>query len=582
MFGVWIRGCASVALISVLALVMSASLYSQTETGKRRALLVGVTKYNDARLSELKYTENDATKLAQELKACGFEVTLLTNSLGEKDSAKMPTAANIRKELDKMLKGLGSKDTVLVGLAGHGLSFEVQVKKKNREESFFCPFDARPRAGTTLEKNSETMLGYTELLKKLDQSGCGAKLLLVDACRNAPEAGFRSAPVTTLPRLPIGTAALFSCKTGEKSIEDARYGGGHGLFFHHVIQGLRGKGRDDKGRVTWGRLAAYVTEQVQEDAQAVGAGFQQTPEHRSEMTGALILRTGLAVVKEPMEKSKKVEEKIEKVKKLEELTIYLGEKKVPLKLVKIPAGEFFMGADKDLDDETGRNKVTSMETPRHKVKITKAFWLGVYEVTQSQYEAIMGTNPSWFTAKGGSKEIINKEVEKGDTSNFPVEQVSWDDAKQFCEKLSKQPSEVAAKRVYRLPTEAQWEYACRGRSKCEEKYQKYHFGDKITKANANYGKMLGRTSMVGSYPPNAFGLYDMHGNIWEWCEDGHRIYDTKEQSDPVGPLTNTNRMARGGSWIFAPMACRAAFRPELPPGARKFFNGMRVAMSVSE
>jgi formylglycine-generating enzyme required for sulfatase activity len=580
MFRMWIQGCASVLLAVMVLVLLGEPAHSQAAKTKKRALLVGVTKYNDARLTKLAYTENDVTKLAAELKECGFEVTLLTNTLGAKDEAKMPTAANIRKELEKSLKGLGNKDTFLLALAGHGLCFAVEDMGKKRDESFFCPFDARPRSGTTLAKNSETMLGYTELLKELDESGCGAKLLLVDACRDTPAGGFRSAAVTMLPALPRGTAALFSCKAGEKSFEDARYAGGHGLFFHHVIQGIKGEAKDPKtGRVTWGRLASYVTEQVQEGAEAVGDGFQQTPELRSEMTGTLTLRTGLTVVKGGEEKVEKVgkgkekEEKIEKVGKLEYLTIELGAKKVQMKLVKIPAGEFMMGADKDVDADAYDG-----EKPRHKVKITKAFWLGVLEVTQAQYEAIMGENPSHFCATGGGKDQVAGVA----TDEFPVEQVSWDDAKKFLEKLSEQASEKKAGRKYRLTTEAEWEYACRGSVLCEDKYKKFHFGDTLSSKQANFNDDLKRTCKVGSYEANAFGLFDMHGNVYEWCEDGKREYAANSESDPSGPLLGAERVFRGGSWYDFAWSCRSAFRLNRDPSNRLNSIGFRVALRSSE
>jgi hypothetical protein len=172
------------------------------------------------------------------------------------------------------------------------------------------------------------------------------------------------------------------------------------------------------------------------------------------------------------------------------------------------------------------------------------FSVGVHEVTQSQYEQVMGSNPSEF---------------KG--ANNPVEKVSWDDAVAFCAKLSSLPAEVAAGRVYRLPTEAEWEYACRAGTTTE-----YSFGDDASKLgeyawfrdNSN-----GTTHAVGEKRPNAWGLYDMHGNVWEWCSDGE------------GP----NRVDRGGSWSFAAAYCRSAIRYSIVPSNRTFNCGFRLALS---
>ena len=174
-----------------------------------------------------------------------------------------------------------------------------------------------------------------------------------------------------------------------------------------------------------------------------------------------------------------------------------------------------------------------------------AFSIGVYEVTQQQYEAVMGSNPSEF---------------KG--ANNPVENVSWDDAVAYCAKLSSLPAEVAAGHMYRLPTEAEWEYACRAGTTTE-----YSFGDdekdlgKYAWFKDNSEK---KTHAVGEKLPNGWGLYDMHGNVWEWCSDAE----------------GSNRVIRGGSWSFDAAYCRSAYRhPLVPPDRRNY--GFRLALSPS-
>jgi len=185
-------------------------------------------------------------------------------------------------------------------------------------------------------------------------------------------------------------------------------------------------------------------------------------------------------------------------------------KGVKLDLILIPPGVFKMGSPKGEaeDDET-----------QHEVEITKAFYMAVHETTQEQYTVVMGANPSAFQNGGlHAEKLVGK-----DTSKFPAECVSWDAASRFCQK-----SEVKG---MRLPTEAQWEYACRAGTQT-----KYHFGDEITdkKANFNGGSKLGRTEKVGSYPENGFGLFDMHGNVWEWCLDGYRKdYEKLHSKDPI-------------------------------------------------
>src|SRR5262249_26582368 len=160
----------------------------------------------------------------------------------------------------------------------------------------------------------------------------------------------------------------------------------------------------------------------------------------------------------------------------------------------------------------GDREAEDDERPRHQVEISRDFYLGAYEVTQRQWKAVMGGNPSYFCKEGRGRLL----VQGTDTSDFPVEQVSWKDAFTFLDRLSGVPAEKKAGRVYRLPTEAEWEYACRA----GDAGRQFHFGDSLTTKQANtLEARLQRTCKVGSYAPNAWGLYDMHGNVWEWCQD---------------------------------------------------------------
>ncbi|MGB5636273.1 MAG: SUMF1/EgtB/PvdO family nonheme iron enzyme [Waterburya sp.] len=234
---------------------------------------------------------------------------------------------------------------------------------------------------------------------------------------------------------------------------------------------------------------------------------------------------------------------------------------VILEMVSIPAGEFEMGSpsnEKDRDED---------ESPQHKVSVP-AFFMGRFPVTQAQYQEVIGSNPANF---------------KGD--NRPVERVSWHEATKFCQKLSEKTG-----RNYRLPSEAEWEYACRAGTTTP-----FHFGATLTTNLANYdgnytyqsepkGKYRGQTTEVGSFPPNAFGLYDMHGNVWEWCLD--RWHDNYNGAPDDGSAwlndnDNDNRycLLRGGSWYDNPRGCRSANRFRSDPGARSGLIGLRVVCS---
>ena len=259
------------------------------------------------------------------------------------------------------------------------------------------------------------------------------------------------------------------------------------------------------------------------------------------------------------------------------------ENSLGIKLALVPAGRFQMGAP-DGDKNPYYNA-----GPTHEVEITLPFYLGVYEVTQEEYQKVMDRNPSFFSPEGEGKD----KVRDMDTFRFPVENVSWDDAVEFCRRLSEFPDEKAAKRVYRLPTEAEWEYACRGGVK---EYELFGLGDSLTSKQANFdgrspdpyasekGPFLRRTTKVGSYPTNGFGLYDMHGNVWEFCADWYDAdyYSVSPRKDPTGPAKHTFRVIRGGGWRDDGMICRSAMRNRESTTRRIDSLGFRVAMSPVE
>ena len=205
------------------------------------------------------------------------------------------------------------------------------------------------------------------------------------------------------------------------------------------------------------------------------------------------------------------------------------------------------------------------------MRITRPFYLGVYEVTQEEYETVMGRNPSCFSAKGGGKDRVAGQ----DTRRHPVESVSWNDAIAFCNKLSEREGlrpyyrsgagEQSGGDGYRLPTEAEWEYACRAGSTT-----RYSFGDDAASLGefAWYdGNSGSKTHPVGQKRPNAFGLYDMHGNVWEWCWDGYeeRYYANSPADDPLGPSQAAGRVIRGGGWT----ATRATAGRRTGAGSRR-------------
>ena len=249
-----------------------------------------------------------------------------------------------------------------------------------------------------------------------------------------------------------------------------------------------------------------------------------------------------------------------------------------MKFAVIPPGEFMMGSP---EDEPGRQADETL----HKVTLTQPFQLGMHEVTQEQYQKVMGTNPSDF---------------KGPQN--PVEQVSWNDAVEFCRKLSEQPEEKAAGYAYRLPTEAEWEYACRA-----ETTSAFSFGDNVSELGdyawfcINSGDqpidalklwLTGPDNLVkhalennlsshavGRKASNSWGLYDMLGNVWEWCQDWRGAYPSGAVAAPEGPPSGSFRIVRGGCWMGASGICRSARRSWRSPDLRTLALGFRVLRS---
>ncbi|MHC6203411.1 SUMF1/EgtB/PvdO family nonheme iron enzyme [Breznakiellaceae bacterium SP9] len=244
---------------------------------------------------------------------------------------------------------------------------------------------------------------------------------------------------------------------------------------------------------------------------------------------------------------------------------------IPADMVRIQAGTFTMGSP---SSEPSRDS----DEVQHSVTISKAFFMGKYEVTQREWVAVMGTNPSNF---------------KGD--NLPVEQVSWFDVIDYCNKRSVKEGLAPAytrngdtvtwnrnANGYRLPTEAEWEYACRAGTTTP-----FSTGSNVTTSQANYdgnypyngnskGTYREKTTPVGSFAPNSWGLYDMHGNVLEWCWDWYGAYSSGSQTDPMGAASESGRVWRGGGWDDSAQNLRSAFRVYYSPTFRGYYLGFRV------
>ena len=522
---------------------------SEESSGHRWAVLIGVNDY--AELNDLQFCKNDATALAEQLVRAGFprdNVYLLCDGAG--DAKDLPTKVNIERRIKNVLTVADKRDLVLVSFSGHGVHLNGKT--------YLCPTGAR------VDEPAGTMVPLLDVYGNLDRSRATRKLLWVDACRNDPRpSGMKSAAsharsvsglMDTLRTSPEGIVTLASCAAGQISWEDEKFG--HGVFMQHLLDGLSGKADTEEsgnrnGRVSWWELFAYASINTKRFVLREKDQLQ-TPEFFGRGTG------DFDIISSDHEKLPP------------ETTNSIG-----MKLKLIPAGEFLMGSAKSpqelvsmfgLDEEDVKHFAD--EQPQHRVRITKPFYLGVTEVTQGQWDAAMGTRP-WRGRTDGKE-----------GSEYAATSVTWEDAQAFCEALSRKESAT-----YRLPTEAEWEYACRAGTTSV-----YYFGDDASRLEqyAWYLENAERVDekyahRVGQKKPNAFGLYDMHGNVWEWCADWYDsgYYANSKQSDPSGPSDGSYRVFRGGGWFDVAGYCRSAYRFRGEPAGRSILLGFRVARSPS-
>ena len=222
---------------------------------------------------------------------------------------------------------------------------------------------------------------------------------------------------------------------------------------------------------------------------------------------------------------------------------------INIEMVKVEAGSFDMGATPEMENPDASEK------PVHRVTLTNNYNIGKYEVTQALWQAVMGNNPSYF---------------KGE--DLPVEQVSWNDCQDFISKLN-----AMTGKKFRLPSEAEWEYAARGGKKSRG-YQ-YSGSNTLGDVAWNDGNSGSKTHAVGTKQPNELGIYDMTGNVWEWCQDWYGSYSSSPQTNPTGAVSGSGRVYHGGSWVSSARDCRSSYRGLSTPGARSFILGLRLVLS---
>jgi formylglycine-generating enzyme required for sulfatase activity len=220
-----------------------------------------------------------------------------------------------------------------------------------------------------------------------------------------------------------------------------------------------------------------------------------------------------------------------------------------MEFILVEAGTFMMGANHD-DTEAKDD-----EKPAHQVTLTESYYIGKYPITQAQWEKIMESNPSHFVG----------------FNNCPVENVNWYDVQEFVRKINSKTG-----KMYRLPTEAEWEYVARGGKK--SKGFKYSGGYDLNKVGWFYYNSFTKTQPVGSKQANELGIFDMSGNVWEWCEDWYGNYTPQSNTNPKGTISGNSRVLRGGSWNFSPQFCRVTDRRNCAPDLKLFNHGFRLVL----
>jgi sulfatase modifying factor 1 len=612
------RRCIAAAGLAVAVLLgVTLPARSQEAGGKKVALLIGVNKYDKRGFRDLEYAERDVQELKPLLEQAGYSVDLLT---GSGEGAKRATLKNIRAAVEALLKDRNKHDLVLIALAGHGLQLEVAGPDgKLQSESFFCPCDA-------VREEPATMLPMGKLFEDINRRGGGHNLVLVDACREDPTRG-RGMDGSKVQALPEGVAVLFGCRAGQKTFESKRAGGGHGVFFHFVLEGLRGKAKNAREEVTWARLVEYVTERVGEDVRQLleDDSLLQTPNLIANLPGispVLVSRSlGPPRLVAPFDAKTARERQQAWAKQLGQASPIV-ENSLGMKLALVPPGEFLMGGHETPEQLVARFRedaqivadggddpkdLVKHERPQHKVRITRPFFMGTCEVTLDQflefyhdlkYKSEKYTTDAQKDGKGGTGWTGSEFKQQSDfvawnwgfsgqTGKHPVVNVSWNDAVAFCEWLSKKEG-----KKYLLPTEAEWEYACRAGTT-----GRYYFGEDPLELPAweNVADLAAKaqfpgenivflkardgyafTAPVGQIRANPLGLHDMLGNVAEWCLDGPREYDEALQEDPRGPRSREERVIRGGHWSESAAAGRCAWRDSGERSDRGCNTGFRL------
>lgn len=575
------------------------NLQKQLDGGRRLAVLIGVDAYPDM---PLHCCVADVELLSATLRdRCGFDpdlILMLTDT--QKDKNRQPTRSNLEREVIRFLANAQQNDTVLFFFSGHGLLMN--------NEGYLCPVDFDGA------KAADTGWRINDVRKMLHSCPAAQKLLVLDSCHSGGTStegsiGLSGGQATSIFKQAQGLITFSSCRADEQSVEDRE--SGHGLFLLSFVQGLEGSADYDQNKIIDSdEIYRYVLSEVPAAVRELHPTHSQMPVRiiGQDVVGVFALS--------PVLTRRALSARITRLQSGDVVRNSLG-----MSLVLLPRGCYVKGSPqreyKRRDDEECRAVILS-----------RRILMGVHEVTQREFETVMNSNPSYYSPNGEGRDAIGELK----TGRFPVEQISWEQAAEFCDRLSQLPEEAEVHRAYRLPTESEWEFACRAGSMTP-----FNTGEIIDGKQANIrcdqpyryatpGEALGRTRSVGSYPPNAFGLCDMHGNVAEWCldfyeeaqsglrmsainqpnESGdavlwlealHEMIDPppgadqsastkefylKQAMNPFGPRAGKQRVIRGGSYLSDVAQTRSAARKSQSSGYVHQALGFRVVCEQTQ
>ena len=583
----------------------SRDLEKQLTSGRRLALVIGIDAYP---VNPLKCCVKDVTLLASTLRdRCGYDPDgILEMTDRQEDPNLRPTLNNLRHQIRRFLSDATPNDTVLVSFSGHGGLRSEEVGEKFKLIGYVCPIDFDGK------REKDTSLPVDELRQMLQECLAAQKLLLLDSCHSGSAgtaSGFTIAEnVGHALQKAQGLITFAACRRDEVSSEDRE--AGHGAFTLSFVQGLEGSADFDQNRIVDSdELYRHVLAEVPANVNALYPGRNQTPVRviGQDVVGVFALA--------PVLPKPKATAALARMKPGNVIKNSIG-----MPLVLLPRSNYIKGSVKS---EYKRRPDEELRA----VIISRRILAGVHEVTQAEFEAVMGQNPSHHSHDNNGADAVTDLK----TGRFPVEQVSWTDAVEFCRKLSNQPEELSANRAYRLPSESEWEFACRAGSTLAFSTCQVIDGSQANiRADQPYwyahrSEWLKRTKTVGSHSPNQFGVCDMHGNVAEWCLDdyseqpsglhlirmntSHDVSDPveilehmhellnapitlqftveqkhnmwKEATDPLRKSGGMSKVIRGGSYLSDVAQCRSAARKFQPQDYAHKALGFRVVCEQS-